>query len=60
MNHPVHMMYTPEELAELLNVNRRTILVWIREGKLSAKKISRNLIRIPAEAVDEMLAKVNQ
>jgi len=54
------MMYTPEELAELLNVNRRTILVWIREGKLSAKKISRNLIRIPAEAVDEMLAKVNQ
>lgn len=32
-------VYTPEEVAEILKVTRRTVYNWIRSEKIEAKKI---------------------
>ena len=34
-------IYTLEEIAELLQVTRRTIYTWIKDGKLKAFKVGR-------------------
>ena len=41
---------TPQEVAELLGVSRRTITNWIKTGKLPALKIGRT-VRIKREAL---------
>lgn len=46
--------YTPQEVAELLNVTRQTVYSWINKGRLKAKKFGR-LKRIPREALETTL-----
>jgi excisionase family DNA binding protein len=35
----VEQYYTPQEVADSLKINLRTIYRWIREGKLNAVKV---------------------
>lgn len=44
--------YTPDELATLLKVSRRTVRRWIAEGKLPARRFGRQL-RIPGKALED-------
>lgn len=52
--HTIESLYTPNQLADLLQVTRRTIYVWIREKKLTAVRAG-NRVRIHPEAVDAFL-----
>lgn len=45
-------VYTLEEIVELLQVTRRTIYNWIKNGKLKAFKAGREW-RVTREALDE-------
>lgn len=49
-------MLTTTEVAQRLRVTRKTVAVWIREGRLRAVRAGRPWL-IPASAVDELLAK---
>ena len=56
MNH-VHVaetLYTPNQVADLLQVTRRTIYVWIRKRKLAAVRAG-NRVRIHPAAVEAFL-----
>jgi len=48
-------LYRPDEAAAILQVTRRTIYNYIREGRLTAVKISARSIRIPAEELMKLL-----
>lgn len=47
-------MYTPEELANLLKISRRTVYLWLREGRIKGIKVG-DLWRIPKESLEEFL-----
>ena len=47
-------IFTPEQAAEYLQVNRETIYRYIREGKLVASKLGRTY-RIPRPSLDLLL-----
>ena len=49
-----HIFYTPAQIAELLQVQRRTVYIWIRESKLLAVRAG-NRVRIRKEALEEFL-----
>ena len=38
------VIYTVEQIAELLNVTKQTIYMYIRQGKLKAKKVGKQYI----------------
>jgi excisionase family DNA binding protein len=42
---------TPEQVAAMFSVDRRTVLKWAREGKLQSIKASKKTIRFSREAV---------
>ena len=46
--------YTPEQLAELLQVSKPAIYKWAQEGRIKAVRIGRT-VRIPAAEVDRLL-----
>ena len=46
--------YTPQEIAQKLKINVRTIYKWIREGKLNAIKIG-DLWRISEGELNRLL-----
>lgn len=48
--------YSPADVAEMAGVHVSTILNYIREGKLYAVRLSERTIRIPARAVQKLLA----
>jgi len=50
----IEHLYTPNQLAEVLQVTRRTVYVWIREKRLAAVRAG-NRIRIRREAVEAFL-----
>lgn len=33
---------TPDDVAEILSVNRRTVYIWLREGNLKGTKVGRS------------------
>lgn len=47
------MMYTVKELADRWSANRKTVLNWIREGRLPAIKTPGGHYRISPEVVAE-------
>lgn len=47
--------YTPEEVAELLKVTRRSVYTWIKEDKIAAVKVG-TAWRIPESALDRITA----
>ncbi|TYO97034.1 helix-turn-helix domain-containing protein [Desulfallas thermosapovorans] len=46
--------YTPQEVADSLKINLRTIYRWIREGKLNAVKVG-ELWRISESELNRLL-----
>lgn len=34
-------LYTPKEIAEMMNVHHYTILIWIKNGKIPAVKVGK-------------------
>lgn len=45
-------MLTPEELAEKLNISKRTIYTWVSEGRLPAYKMGKKL-RFKESEIDD-------
>lgn len=56
-NLPNQEFFTPVELADLLGVHKRTIVVWIKDPnkKLNGVKLSNNLWRVSRESLVEFL-----
>lgn len=50
-------MYTVEEVADLLKVDKRTVLTWIRQGRLETYKLGYRTLRISQEQLDKFLSK---
>jgi excisionase family DNA binding protein len=50
--------YTPRQIAELLQVRRRTVYIWIKDKKLSAVKAGKR-VRIHKQALEEFLTITN-
>ena len=48
--------YTPTEAAALCGVTLAGLLLWVRSGKMEARRIGKRNYLIPASAVDAMLA----
>ena len=46
--------YTPEQLAELLQVSKPAIYKWAQEGRIKAVRIGRT-VRIPAAEVERLV-----
>jgi excisionase family DNA binding protein len=46
--------YTPEQLAELLQVSKPAIYKWAQEGRIKAVRIGRT-VRIPATEVERLV-----
>jgi len=49
----------PEEVAELLQVSRRTVVRWLREGRLKGVRVGR-LWRVREEDLDTLLSPDNE
>lgn len=45
-------IYTPEQIAEILQLDIKTIQKWLREGKIRAKKLGREW-RVPDSALHD-------
>ncbi len=52
-------IYTLEEIAQLLQVTRRTIYTWVKDGKLKAFKVGRGW-RVTREELDAFLNSRNK
>jgi len=48
-------MVSPQEAAAMLHVDRTTIFRWIKDGKLSASKLSPRIVRIRVADIDALL-----
>lgn len=49
-------LYTPEEVADMLRVTRRTVYEWIRSGQLKAVKVGRQW-RITEDDISKMMTR---
>ena len=50
------IVYTVDDIMDILNVKRKTVHDWIKQGKMKAVRIGRQL-RIPKEYYDEFMNK---
>lgn len=48
-------MLSPQEAADLLRVDRETVLRWIKEGKLFGSKLSSRIIRVRLADIEAMI-----
>jgi excisionase family DNA binding protein len=48
--------YTPGDVADLAQVDPKTVMSWIHAGKLNAVQLSSRIYRIPLAAVVKLLA----
>lgn len=49
-------LYTPEEVASLLRISRRTVYRWLAAGKLKAVKIGKGW-RVSQETMEELFGR---
>jgi excisionase family DNA binding protein len=54
MNQPMSEVFTPEQVAEYLQINRETVYRYIRDGKLVASRLGRTY-RVPKRSVELLL-----
>ncbi len=52
----VRAAFTIKETAELLGVSRSTVSKMIQDGDLSATHVTKQIVRIPARSIEELLA----
>jgi len=55
----IKKLLRPEEVAELLGVSRRTIVRWLKEGRLKGVRVGR-LWRVREEDLDAFLSSDNE
>jgi len=48
-------MYSPEEAAEIMNLNPNTIRAWLRTGQLKGVKLGGRIWRISEEAIEDFI-----
>lgn len=48
---------SPQEAAEMLSVDRDTILRWVKRGRLPASKLSPRIVRIRVADIEAMLTR---
>ena len=51
------LMVSPQEAAEMLSVDRDTILRWVKQGRLAASKLSPRIVRIRVADIEAMLTR---
>jgi excisionase family DNA binding protein len=49
-------LYTIQEAADSLRVHRRTLLHWIRDGRVSAVRLTPGSVRITAAELERLIA----
>jgi excisionase family DNA binding protein len=54
MNQSLNEVFTPEQVAEYLQINRETVYRYIRDGKLVASRLGRTY-RVPKRSVELLL-----
>ncbi len=52
---PKKALYTPREVASFFGVTPRTVYVWVETGRLEGLKIADRTLRIPRQAVVEII-----
>jgi excisionase family DNA binding protein len=52
-------LLTPLEVAEKLNVSRRTVYRWIKAGRMTPQRVGDMLVQIPVTEVQRFLAESN-
>lgn len=57
---PQKAYYRPDEIAEYYQVSRSTVYLWIETGRLTATKIAGTSVRIPREALQEIVQEVGE
>lgn len=53
------MKISPQEAADRVGVSRRTILDWLRKGKIPYVKLTPKVIRIDSEDIDRLMSGEN-
>lgn len=48
-------MISPQQAADMLSVDRETVLRWVRDGKLFASKLSPKIIRVRLADIETMI-----
>jgi excisionase family DNA binding protein len=51
----MEQLYTPQEVADMLQFSRLTVYNWIKSGKLKACRVSRRMLRIKKEDLDDFI-----
>lgn len=52
-------VYTPQQVADILSITERTVLIWLRAGKLKGVKVGR-VWRIMEKDLEEFLEQNKQ
>lgn len=52
---PKRLMVSPQQAAEMLGVDRDTILRWLKAGKLAGAKLSPRIVRVSQASIDALL-----
>lgn len=53
----IRKMYTPQEVANILGIDRRTIYRWLEEGKVKATRVGKRFWRVTAEDLQELMTR---
>ena len=53
-------IYTIDEVAELMQVHRDTVIGWMQEGKLGRSKIGHKIVRIYRSDVDILMKSMHE
>jgi len=48
-------LYTINEVCEVLRISRDTYYEWVKKGKLTTIKLSKNVVRIKQSELDRLL-----
>lgn len=59
-NSKVDEIYTIDEVAELMQVHRDTVIEWMRIGKLGRSKIGHKTVRIYRSDIDTFMKSVHE
>jgi len=54
-NLPDKAYYRPDEIADFFRVSKKTVYNWIETGRLAATKIAGTSVRIPREALQDIV-----
>ena len=53
---PDKELFRPEEVAEYLNVSKRTVYTWLDNGTLTGVKIAGTTVRVDRESIEGVIS----